>query len=122
MAMDTYKQLKDQIARLEKQAEKAKKAETKDVIQQIVDLMSKHELSIADIRSVLPGSKRGRRAGKGAGSAKSKPRRMKTGAKPKPKYRSPENRKDTWSGRGRMPRWAREWVESGKALDELALK
>lgn len=31
-----------------------------------------------------------------------------------PKYRNPENPKDTWSGRGMQPRWLAEQVRRGK--------
>lgn len=38
--------------------------------------------------------------------------------KPAPvKYRSPNG--DTWTGRGRSPAWVKEWIESGKSLDDL---
>lgn len=33
------------------------------------------------------------------------------------KYQSPEGQ--TWSGRGRKPSWAQDWVDSGKSLDDL---
>lgn len=121
MSLDTYNQLKQQIARLEKQAEKAKKAATKDVVQQITELMATHDVTLSDIRAALPSAKRGRPGRKAAApTAKSKGRKTRS-AKPKPKFRSPENRKDTWSGRGRMPKWARDWVESGKPIEDLAI-
>ncbi|WP_273690225.1 H-NS histone family protein [Ketogulonicigenium vulgare] len=43
----------------------------------------------------------------------------KTKAASVPKYRHPENEALTWSGRGRKPSWAQDWVDSGKSLDDL---
>ncbi|MCB1739491.1 MAG: H-NS histone family protein [Gammaproteobacteria bacterium] len=35
------------------------------------------------------------------------------------KYRNPENESETWSGRGKRPRWLQEKLESGRTLDEF---
>ena len=36
------------------------------------------------------------------------------------RYRHPDHpTTSTWSGRGRQPKWVREWIEGGKALDDL---
>lgn len=37
------------------------------------------------------------------------------------KYANPANKSDTWSGRGRKPRWFIEALASGKAPDDLAV-
>ena len=46
-----------------------------------------------------------------------------TEKKPAPviKYRHPEDPSKGWSGRGRKPQWAMDWVAQGKSLDELAV-
>lgn len=33
------------------------------------------------------------------------------------KYQNPDNTDQQWTGRGRQPKWVKEWVESGKSLD-----
>lgn len=38
-----------------------------------------------------------------------------------PKYANPQNPDDTWSGRGRKPRWFIEAVDAGKALTDLEI-
>lgn len=38
-----------------------------------------------------------------------------------PKYANPANPSDTWSGRGRKPRWVVEALNSGKTLGDLAI-
>jgi DNA-binding protein H-NS len=35
------------------------------------------------------------------------------------RYRHPDNADNQWTGRGRQPKWVKEWVESGKSLDKL---
>ncbi len=37
------------------------------------------------------------------------------------KYANPENPSDTWSGRGRKPRWFEEALKAGKSADDLAV-
>ncbi len=47
----------------------------------------------------------------------------KTTNKPAPiKYRHPQKNDLSWSGRGRYPAWVKEWLESGKPLEKLAVK
>ena len=35
------------------------------------------------------------------------------------RYKHPENASLQWTGRGRQPKWVKEWVESGQSLDKL---
>jgi DNA-binding protein H-NS len=35
------------------------------------------------------------------------------------RYRHPDNSSQQWTGRGRQPKWVKEWVEGGKSLDKL---
>lgn len=34
-------------------------------------------------------------------------------------YRNPDNQWELWNGRGRKPKWVKEWLESGCSLEEL---
>jgi DNA-binding protein H-NS len=38
-----------------------------------------------------------------------------------PKYRNPERPSETWSGRGKQPRWVRAELRSGKKFDDLLI-
>lgn len=38
-----------------------------------------------------------------------------------PKYANPDDPLQTWSGRGRRPRWVEAALKSGKSLDDLAI-
>lgn len=55
-----------------------------------------------------------KRAPRGAAKAEKK-------AAPVIRYRHPEDPSKGWSGRGRKPQWAMDWVAQGKSLDELAV-
>ncbi|MDH5452993.1 MAG: H-NS histone family protein [Paracoccaceae bacterium] len=39
----------------------------------------------------------------------------------KPKYANPANKSETWTGRGRKPRWVVAVLASGKSLDDIAI-
>lgn len=58
--------------------------------------------------------------GKPAAKAASKPGR-KLG-KVAPKYRNPANPKETWSGRGKQPRWLAALTAKGKKAEEFLIK
>jgi len=47
------------------------------------------------------------------------PARKRTPARAK--YANPANRSETWTGRGRRPRWVEAALKSGKSLDDLAI-
>jgi DNA-binding protein H-NS len=34
-------------------------------------------------------------------------------------FRHPEHTEHQWTGRGRQPKWVKEWVSSGKSIDRL---
>jgi DNA-binding protein H-NS len=38
-----------------------------------------------------------------------------------PKYANPADKSETWSGRGRKPRWVEAALKSGKSLADLAI-
>ncbi|WP_313250746.1 H-NS histone family protein [Stenotrophomonas indicatrix] len=44
------------------------------------------------------------------------------GSKVAPKYRNPANPSETWSGRGRQPRWMAALVQKGKEPSEFLIK
>ena len=35
------------------------------------------------------------------------------------RYRHPNNSAQQWTGRGRQPKWVKEWVDGGKTMDAL---
>ena len=41
-------------------------------------------------------------------------------ARPDRLYVNPDNQEETWSGRGRRPRWVNAALDAGRSLDDLA--
>ncbi|MCK1339082.1 H-NS histone family protein [Bradyrhizobium sp. 38] len=39
----------------------------------------------------------------------------------RPKYRNPKNPTETWSGRGRVPRWLKPQLRGGRKLDDFLI-
>jgi DNA-binding protein H-NS len=44
-----------------------------------------------------------------------------TGKKVQPQYQNPADNSQTWTGRGRQPRWIAEGLASGKTLDDFRI-
>ena len=63
----------------------------------------------------------------GAAPAKTTPAAAKRvspnkGRKVKPKYRNPKQRNDTWTGRGRQPRWLVHELTTGKKIESFLIR
>ena len=98
--MPDLKALFAQRAELDKQIEKAQKEQKAGAIAQVKNLIAEYVLSAAD-------------CGFGVSSA---------GKVKKPvvaKYRSPKG--ETWSGRGKPPRWIVGYEQSGKNRSDLLI-
>ena len=60
-----------------------------------------------------------------AAAAKKPPRTTTKGRKlgaVAPKYRNPANAKETWTGRGKQPRWLAAETAKGRPLDEFLIR
>ena len=57
----------------------------------------------------------------GSGSARTAPRAGRRLGKVAPKYRNPENPKETWTGRGKQPRWLAAYTAKGRDLGEFLI-
>ena len=55
------------------------------------------------------------------GKRKAKTEPQASRAKVLPKYRNPENADETWSGRGRQPKWVQAALAAGEKLSDLAI-
>jgi DNA-binding protein H-NS len=42
-------------------------------------------------------------------------------SKVKPKYANPDDKEQTWTGRGRKPKWVVDALENGKELDSFTI-
>jgi DNA-binding protein H-NS len=118
--------LRAQIKNLEQKDKRFKSRKQSKALTKIVALAKLSELTIAQIQAAL-GKQRG---GRGRGgktteatlAAKSARRRSKlAGRKIAPKYRNPANKRETWAGRGRAPKWAADLKTAGK-LDSALIR
>ena len=105
-------ELEDLIKACESQIESRKKTKKKE-------LAKSEGLDVTEILEE-PGAGTRKRRGRKAG--KKKASRKKTRRKVAPKYRNPGNSRETWTGRGRKPRWVVAALESGKKMQDLAIK
>jgi DNA-binding protein H-NS len=55
------------------------------------------------------------------GRIENKPNARRSYPKVQPKYRNPERPFETWSGRGKQPRWVVSQLGAGKKVDELLI-
>ena len=96
-----------QIEELRKKAEDIRNA-VKPGIVELKAVVKKYKLSMSDIKQAL------------VGKTKRPVSKMK-GRKLKPKYRNPANKKETWAGRGREPKWFSAAIKAGKKPEQLAI-
>jgi DNA-binding protein H-NS len=91
------------------------------------DLWSLHERLIEVLDRKMESEKRrlqsrlddlGRRFG---GSHKDLPQRRPY-PKVEPKFRNPDDPSETWSGRGKHPRWVVQLLAAGRSLDEIRIQ
>lgn len=92
--MSNYQELKAQAEALMKQAEAARRAEIASVVAEIHAKMKEYGITLDDLK---------RGAGKSKGTVAAKYRNPATG--------------ETWSGRGRAPRWLAEEMAKGRSKD-----
>ena len=109
--MKAYKQIRADIARLEREAESARKAESALIVAKIRKLAAQYDLTAADIGLGSGSDPQKKGSGEATAKAGSKKAARKASAK-KParsgagvaKYRDPKSGK-TWSRFGRVPQW-----------------
>lgn len=115
----TYEAIMAKVRDLTRKAEQAKRAEQRHMVravERIKKLMKEYGVSIAQ----LSGSAAvGAAVRKGIEKTTLSPTdgRLKV----KPKYRHPKS-KETWSGRGKTPRWLAAEIKNGKRKDDFLIK
>lgn len=112
----SQKQLDELVKSAQKRKELlAKRLPAVKVKMQVIKFVTAHGYSIEELFGA------GAVAGKGAAKRGAAQRGRKTG-KVKPKYRNPDNPKETWSGRGRAPRWLSALIAKGKKIEQFLIK
>lgn len=123
--MTTYIQIQAQIQKLQKEAEALRKRELSETIANIKKAIQAFGLTAEDLG--LSGSKKssGRPAGKKSAAKKAGRKAAKKGTLDKrsvvaPKYRNSATG-DTWTGRGKQPKWLAAALKSGKKLEDFKI-
>ena len=126
--MKAYKQIRADIAKLEREAEAARKAESASIVAKIRKLAAEYDLTAADIgldgaRQPESASGLGRPSAKTAAKKAAGKAARKAAAKKASrsgagvaKYRDPKSGK-TWTGFGRVP----QWLASAKKRDAFLI-
>lgn len=104
--LKSLKVLRREIRILEARAEKLENAE-KPGVRQLRAILIKYKLGPSDVKLALNGK-----------LARGGPR---GGVRVKPKYRNPDKRSETWTGRGRMPLWMVALVKKGKKAEDFLI-
>ena len=121
MPKKTYAELQVEITRLQEEAESVRQEELDGVIARIREAIAFYGLTPRDLgfssrtASADSAPKRRGRPPKAAAA-----KRSPAGAQRAPKYR--DNDGNVWSGRGPRPKWLRDALESGKRLDDFAIR
>ena len=112
--------LKIKIAALQKQLEAAEKNKA-PAIKKVVALMKKLGITLADLQGAGEGPTPGKgRRGRPAGSGKKTKGKGKTKLASKKvaiKYR--DDKGNTWTGRGKTPRWMADAEKAGKSREQF---
>jgi len=112
MSMDSFNlkqltipQVVELIQLAQTELHEKQKAEKENVRKQMEELAKKAGMTIDEVLGTGKGRKRSG-----------------TRAKAEPKYANPANSSETWSGRGRKPKWVEEAISKGRKIGELLIK
>ena len=101
----SLKELVDLEAKVKKALATARDKERGDLKRKMAEMAENHGFSVAELFG-------GGRGGRGAAKGKS------LGIA---KYANPENKSDTWTGRGRKPNWLLERLKKGSKLADFEI-
>ena len=117
------KELTSLIAQAEKQRTKlAKRPKAAAMRKKIDKYVKDHGYSIAELYGVSGASAGSSVIKKGKRGTAGKAIKGRKYGKVPPKYRNPADPNETWTGRGRQPRWMAAFVAKGKSPDEFLIK
>jgi len=97
----------------------AKRPAISKVRAQLTKLAKAQGYSVEELFGGAAPAARGRAAGKATKAPAKAVRKLGTVA---PKYRNPANPKETWTGRGKQPRWLAAHTAKGKKVEEFLIK
>jgi DNA-binding protein H-NS len=101
----SLKELVDLEAKVQKAIAQMRDRERAALKEKMAELAKNHGFSVNELFGGVRGA-RGAGKGKSLGAAK---------------YANPENKSDTWTGRGRKPNWLLERLKKGAKLNDFAI-
>lgn len=105
-AVPTLAEIQAQIAKLQAQAEQLRQQEFENALSDVKAKIAAYGFTAKTLGLAPEGTRRAP---------------VKAHRPPKPKYRSPDGTQ-TWSGRGRPPKWVAAHLAAGRDLRELAIR
>jgi DNA-binding protein H-NS len=109
MKSGRLKAIREQIQKLEQEAERLEQ-ESKPGVAQLQAIILKYQLTPADVELALKLS-----------GTKQLKRGVPKGTRLQPKYQNPDNPKQTWAGRGLKPAWMVALLRRGTKLTDLSV-
>lgn len=97
----SYAELQDVIRNAQQLLSEKQAAAKNELKESFIAKAREHGISLDELFG------KGRKGGKGSVAVK---------------YRDPKNPENTWTGRGRMPRWLQAAVDAGKKKDSFLIK
>lgn len=118
MTRDNYAALQlkieKEITRLQKQAKALQAKQRNPIIASIIQSMREYDISLAELTAALA-KKPATANRKAENNAEPKPKRPVP-----PKYRHPDSG-ETWTGRGKAPRWIANALAQGRTRDDFLI-
>lgn len=96
----SLKELRELRGRIDKAIATFDERRKREVVSKIEEIAREHGFALNDLAETLLARKRGPVAAK---------------------YVNPDDPEQTWTGRGRKPRWVTEALDAGKSLDDMAV-
>jgi DNA-binding protein H-NS len=107
--MDLSNMSSAQLRDLRKQLERElKKRESEDLAKAREQILAIAQSVGVPVTELIGNGLRAGKSGKGGGTVAAR-------------FRNPADASQQWTGRGRQPKWVREWVDAGKSIDGLRI-
>ena len=115
------KQLQQLISEANRERKrKQKRAPVAQVRAKLTRLAAAEGYSLLELFGLKDGA-RPRGDTRDTGIKRDGPRSSTKGIKVAPKYRNPDNPAETWSGRGKQPRWLALALSEGRSIDQFKI-
>lgn len=112
--------LKREKSKIEKLIQQAEVRDKKKAIADLVATARKNGFELNELLDSGSATPRKKTASKATAKKRGAKKGVKRGKVP-PKYRNPDNKTETWTGRGKRPRWVQAWVDAGNSIDDVAI-